>query len=162
MQSDDLPEILNKINLATMSGAKQQIAKEHSITKHSILTKLPCGSWTKGCPYEFMHLIFENVIPMLICLWKGESWEVNHNNQGYVTLEATWEIIGQEVVNQSIQFIQGSAGCFLTFICIKYPSLLKHMHFGSTTSHRYYSRTDSRTTSITNMQWNSSKSSILV
>lgn len=158
MQSDDLPEILNKINLATMSGAKQQIAKEHSITKfhsHKItLWELDEGMsiWIHA---SHIWKCYPNVdLPL-------ERWILRSQSQQQRLCD-TGGHMGDHWANQSRQFIQGSAGCFLTFIRIKHPSSLKHMHFGSTTSHRYYSRTDSRTTCITNMQWNSSKSSIPV
>ena len=93
---DDLPEILRKIDLAPTLREKQQIAKEHGIIKSSMFTKFPCASWTKGYPHDFMHLVFENIVPMLIGLWKGDFREVDHNRQEYVIPGYVWEVIGQE------------------------------------------------------------------
>jgi len=119
MQSDDdLSEILSKINLATTLGGKQQIAKEHSIIKQSIFMKFPCASWTKGYLHKFMHLVFENIVPMLIGLWKGDFHEINHHSQGYVILEDTWEVIRWEGI-KLVKTIPSSFCCVL-------PNI--HMH----------------------------------
>ena len=115
---EDLPKILDKINSASTLALKQQIAKEHGVIKHSIFAKFPCASWTKGYPHEFMHLVFENVIPMLICLWKGEFREVDHSDQGYAIPEATWEIIGREGV-ESVKTIHSG-------FCRALPNIYTH------------------------------------
>jgi len=119
MRSDnDLPEILRKIDLAPTLGEKEQIAKENGIVKRSIFTKFPCGSWTKGYPHEYMHLVFENIVPMLIALWKGDFREVDHSSQGYVIPEATWKVIGQEGV-ESIKTIHSG-------FCRALPNIYTH------------------------------------
>ncbi|PVF92456.1 hypothetical protein CPB86DRAFT_717445 [Serendipita vermifera] len=42
-----------------------------------------------------MHLLFENIIPMMISLWKGDYREIDTTNQPYVITRANWEAIGR-------------------------------------------------------------------
>lgn len=42
-----------------------------------------------------MHLLFENVIPMMIKLWKGKFRDVSCDGQAWVIPEASWEQIGR-------------------------------------------------------------------
>ena len=51
-----------------------------------------------------MHLVFDDITPMLICLWKGEFRKFSHNSQGHAIPKATWEIIRREGV-ESIKAI---------------------------------------------------------
>jgi len=65
---------------------------------------MPGFSRILGYPHEYMHLLFENIIPMMVCLWKGDFREVDNTDQPYVISEEDWEQIGRltEDSNRSI------------------------------------------------------------
>jgi len=46
-------------------------------------------------PYNFMHLIWANLIPNLIRFWTGEFKKISHDNEGYVLALTVWEAIGE-------------------------------------------------------------------
>ncbi|PVF91703.1 hypothetical protein CPB86DRAFT_718977 [Serendipita vermifera] len=48
-----------------------------------------------------MHLIFENIIPMMVHLWKGEFREVETRNQPYVISRQDWDEIGRLTVESN-------------------------------------------------------------
>jgi hypothetical protein len=49
----------------------------------------------RGYPHECMHLLFENIIPMMIHLWKGNFRDVDTSNKPFVLEEKDWEEIGR-------------------------------------------------------------------
>jgi len=40
-------------------------------------------SFPVSFPYNFMHLIWTNLIPNLICFWTGKFKDISHHNEGY-------------------------------------------------------------------------------
>jgi Transposase family tnp2 len=84
--------------------ARNNLAKEFGLNGESVLNAIPGFSRILGYPHEYMHLLFENIIPMMVCLWKGDFHEVDNTDQPYVISEEDWEEIGRltEDSNRSI------------------------------------------------------------
>ena len=45
-------------------------------------------------PFNFMHLIWENLIPNLILFWTGEFKDLDHQNKSYVIAPHIWNAVG--------------------------------------------------------------------
>jgi len=74
--------------------AWDNLAKKFGINGKSVLNSIPGFNHIVGYPHEYMHLLFENIIPMLICLWKGDFRNVNSSEQPYVISAEQWKTIG--------------------------------------------------------------------
>ncbi|KAG8732823.1 hypothetical protein FRC10_000579 [Ceratobasidium sp. 414] len=46
-------------------------------------------------PYEMMHLIFENLVPNMVLLWKGKFKWINHDDEAYWVSDDDWNQIGR-------------------------------------------------------------------
>jgi hypothetical protein len=60
-----------------------------------LLSALSSLSFPTSFPYDFMHLIWANLIPNLIRLWTGKFKDLDHAGQDYVIVKTVWEAIGE-------------------------------------------------------------------
>lgn len=120
---DDYPEPINRLNyqdhdlpLRTTAQLKEQIrdlqnartatqrtelAKEYGVCGRSILLTFPGFDPTLGYPHECMHLLFENIVPMMIYLWKGKFRDVDTAGEPFVLSIGQWEEIGRLTVESN-------------------------------------------------------------
>jgi hypothetical protein len=59
-----------------------------------VLSYLPSLSFPFSFPYDFMHLIWENVIPNLVGLWTGDFKGLDQGRESYGLEKGVWEAIG--------------------------------------------------------------------
>jgi hypothetical protein len=59
-----------------------------------LLSALSSLSFPTSFPYDFMHLIWANLIPNLILLWTGKFKDLDHDGQDYVIRQTVWNAIG--------------------------------------------------------------------
>ena len=52
-----------------------------------------------GVPWDFMHLLFENVVKNLVYMWMGKFKGLDAGSEEYIIPPAIWKEIGQETVN---------------------------------------------------------------
>ena len=62
--------------------------------------------------YDFIHLIWSNLIVILIHLWTAEFKGLDHDDQDYVQMPMIWQAIGEVTYNAGKQFRQHSAPGF--------------------------------------------------
>jgi len=74
----------------------ERLAKEFGIKGVSILSQLSSISYPFSFPYDFMHLIFENVIKNLILLWTGDFKGLDEGSECYELPKKVWEAIGAD------------------------------------------------------------------
>ena len=60
-----------------------------------LLSALSSLSFPTSFPYDFMHLIWANLIPNLILLWTGKFKDLDHDGQDYVIMQTIWNAIGE-------------------------------------------------------------------
>jgi hypothetical protein len=75
---------------------------EHLATKYGIKGLLSTSSslsFSVSFPYDFMHLIWTNLIPNLILFWTGKFKDISHHDKGYVLAPTVWEAIGEATMN---------------------------------------------------------------
>ena len=71
----------------------EELAKAYGIKGVSILSALGSLRFPQSFPYDFMHLIWENLIPNLILFWTG-CYKGMDEGQPYVLDPHIWQIIG--------------------------------------------------------------------
>jgi hypothetical protein len=84
-------EVQNALNTAT----SERLSSECGIKGIPLLSVLSSLSFPRSFPYDFMHLIWENLIPNLILLWTGNFKNLDHSDESYVIAKTVWEVIGE-------------------------------------------------------------------
>ena len=82
---------MDKVQLAPNHTTHEKLAKEYSIKGRCILASIPSISFPESFPFDFLHLIWENLIPNLICFWTGEFKELYHKDVNYVIAPHCWK-----------------------------------------------------------------------
>lgn len=83
-----------EVQSATSTAAEKKLATKYGINGVPLLSCLGSLSFPLSFPYDFMHLIWENLIPNLILLWTGEFKDIDHSGENYVLEETVWSAIG--------------------------------------------------------------------
>jgi tnp2 family transposase len=100
--TSDLKQQICEIQSANTATARDELAKEYGISGKSILLGLPGFDPMLAYPHECMHLLFENIIPMLIYAWKGNFRDVDTTEELYVISAAQWENVGRLTVESNL------------------------------------------------------------
>lgn len=79
---------------APNQAASDRLSKEYGIKGVPILSSLSSISFPASFPYDFMHLIWENLIPNLILFWTANFKDLDHKDKGYVIPAGAWKEIG--------------------------------------------------------------------
>jgi hypothetical protein len=91
-------EILSQaeeVQLALTDTNADDIAKAYGVKGISIFFHLPSISFPVSFPYDFMHLIWENLIPNLLLFWTGKYKKLDQGNESYEIPKAIWDAIGE-------------------------------------------------------------------
>jgi hypothetical protein len=82
-----------QVQFASNATTEKELATKFGIKGIPLLSCLSSLSFPASFPYDFMHLIWENLIPNLISFWTGEFKELSHAEQGYMLAPAIWRDI---------------------------------------------------------------------
>lgn len=74
---------------------EKALSKEYGIKGVSILSSLRSLAFPTSFPYDFMHLIYENLIPNLVLLWTGEFKGLDEGSENYQLDNTVWDAIGK-------------------------------------------------------------------
>lgn len=88
-------EQAKKVQFAVTDAESECLATKYGIKGIPLLSTLSSLSFPTLFPYDFMHLIWSNLIPNLIWLWTGKFKDLPHNDKGYVLSSTVWEAIGE-------------------------------------------------------------------
>lgn len=78
---------------------KNEVAKFHGIRGMPALGRVGSIDYARGVPWDFMHLLFQNVVKNLVNLWMGKFKGLDNGNEDYIIPEAIWAEIGQETAS---------------------------------------------------------------
>ncbi|RXW12674.1 hypothetical protein EST38_g13181 [Candolleomyces aberdarensis] len=73
----------------------EQRARASGIKGQPLLALLPSLFFPFSFPFDFMHLIYENVIKTLISFWCGTFKDLDHNDEAYSIDKTVWDAIGE-------------------------------------------------------------------
>lgn len=83
----------HEVQSAETNAQSERSATEYGINGVPLLSTLDSLSLPLSTGYEFMHLVFENLIPNLTLLWSGNFKDLN-KDQPFVLDKTVWEAIG--------------------------------------------------------------------
>jgi hypothetical protein len=92
---DQFLEQARHVQLAPSGAEEQRRAKACGIKGIPVLSHLPSLFFPTSFPFDFMHLIWENLIPNLILLWTGKFKGLDEGQESYQLLPGVWEAIGE-------------------------------------------------------------------
>ena len=100
--SSDLPirsheEMMNQdrdIEMIPNRATHERLAKEYGIKGIPVLGSLSSISFPSSFPFDFIHLIWENLIPNLIEFWTGNFKDLDHKDEDYYIKPRIWDEIG--------------------------------------------------------------------
>ena len=133
--SSDLPirtheEIMNQsreIEMAPNNATRERLAKEYGIKGIPLLSSLSSISFPSSFPFDFMHLIWENLIPNLIEFWTGGFKDLDHQNEGYFIEPHIWNEIGAATAACKAT-IPAAFGAPVPNIALKYSPMSAEMY----------------------------------
>jgi hypothetical protein len=83
-----------QVQFASNRTSSDELSKQSGIKGISILIYLSSIYFPSSFPYDFMHLIFENVIKNLVLLWTGNFKGLDEGSGSYEFNPKVWEAIG--------------------------------------------------------------------
>ena len=84
-----------EVQSANIDAESTRLAKKYGIKGIPLLSCLSSISFPLSFPYDFMHLIWSNLLPNLTLLWCGSFKDIDHSDHDYVLLPTVWEAIGE-------------------------------------------------------------------
>jgi hypothetical protein len=82
------------VDAARAGGKSDDLAKEYGIKGRPVLSYLSTLSFPFSFPYDFMHLLWENVIKLLFQLWSKKK-TFGDNSEDYHVSKADWDEAGR-------------------------------------------------------------------
>ncbi|KAH6897835.1 hypothetical protein BKA70DRAFT_1031463, partial [Coprinopsis sp. MPI-PUGE-AT-0042] len=95
----DFQEALDQIEAAPNKAQKEVIAKSTGIKQKATFGQVASIDFARSCPWDWMHLLLENIIPNLISLWTGKFKGLDTGTEDYEIAPAVWEQIGEETAD---------------------------------------------------------------
>jgi hypothetical protein len=92
-------EQAKEVQYASSNTDSESLATKYGIKGLPLLSTLSSLSFPMSFPYDFMHLIWTNLIPNLILFWTGKFKDIPHHDEGYVLAPTVWEAIGEATAN---------------------------------------------------------------
>ncbi|RXW22118.1 hypothetical protein EST38_g3746 [Candolleomyces aberdarensis] len=83
-----------EVQFARTNAESEKLAKQYGIKGIPILSTLSSLFFPSSFPYDFMHLIFENVMKNLVLLWTGSYKGIDEGTGDYELAPHVWEAIG--------------------------------------------------------------------
>jgi hypothetical protein len=92
-------EQAKEVQYASTNTDSETLATKYGIKGLPLLSTLSSLSFPVSFPYDFMHLIWTNLIPNLIFFWTGKFKDISHQDEGYLLAPTVWEAIGEATTN---------------------------------------------------------------
>lgn len=91
---DEFMAQAKEVQFAPTDADSERLSKQYGIKGVSILSALSSLSFPSSFPYDFMHLIWENVIKNLMSFWTGKYKDLDEGSEQYQFPSAIWDAIG--------------------------------------------------------------------
>ena len=91
---EKLMEQASEVEMAPNNVTHERLAKKYGIKGIPILSSISSISFPSSFPLDFMHLIWENLIPNLIEFWTGTFKDLDHEDKDYFIEPHIWNGIG--------------------------------------------------------------------
>jgi hypothetical protein len=87
---------LAEMDAAPTKAAREQLARDCGINSRCSLSQLRAINLAWSFPYDFMHQIYENLVPNLIGHWTGAFKNLDQGSEHYQLSPDLWDTIGRE------------------------------------------------------------------
>jgi hypothetical protein len=94
----DWQQIFQKIQHAVTKSKKEEIAVASGIKGMPVIGRVGSIDFARGVPWDFMHLLFENIVKNLVNLWMGKFKGLDDGIGDYIIPKHIWKQIGEETV----------------------------------------------------------------
>lgn len=94
--SSRLSRVHCEIEAVPTKSAREQLAKQYGINSRCILSGLRLIDVVASFPYDFMHLMYENLVPNLIKHWTGTFKHLDQGSGHCQHTLAQWVALGEE------------------------------------------------------------------
>jgi len=84
-----------EVQNAPTAAENERLPTQYGIKGTALLSTLGSLSFPSSFPYDFMHLIWANLIVNLILLWTGNFKDIDHADEGYILQKTVWEAIAE-------------------------------------------------------------------
>ena len=91
-------DVTTKISQAHLKKDCEAIAMHYGIKGMPALQRVGSIDYACGVPWDFMHLLLENVIKNLVNLWMGKFKGLDTGTEDYLIPDHIWKEIGLEMV----------------------------------------------------------------
>ena len=92
-------ECAQEVQSTLTNATSEQLATKYDIKGLPLLSALSSLSFPISFPYDFMHLIWANLIPNLILLWTRKFKDLDHDDEGYILAPHVWQAIREATLN---------------------------------------------------------------
>ncbi|PIL32951.1 hypothetical protein GSI_05069 [Ganoderma sinense ZZ0214-1] len=105
----DFMKQAKEVQFARSENDYERLSKLYGIKGTPILSALSSLSFPSSFPYDFMHLIWENVIKNLMLFWTGKYKDLDEGAENYQFPSAVWDTIGSATADSgaSLPYIFG-------------------------------------------------------
>src|ERR1700761_5685549 len=95
---ESFSEAIGAISRQTTQDGRIEMAKWWGVNELSVFSWLPTIDLSISFTHDFMHLIFENVVPNLVSLWSGQGKfaSMDEGQHSYRIAPHIWDQIGAE------------------------------------------------------------------
>ena len=93
----EIREQAHEVDNAPNKTQAGKLSTEFGINGSSYLYRLQSLVYPDCMPHDFMHLVWENLIPNLVALWTGNFKDLDHS--GYKIDGKVWSAIGRAAAN---------------------------------------------------------------
>jgi len=83
-----------EVQNAVTAAALDRLTTMYGVKGIPLLSSLTSLSFPTSSPYDFMHLIWANLIPNLILIWTENFKDLDHQDKGYLLLKSAWKAVG--------------------------------------------------------------------
>lgn len=90
--------IMSRIASASTKKEKKEIVMNSGIKGMPVLLHVGSLDYARRIPWDFMHLLFQNVVKNLVHLWMGKFKNLDAGSGDFVIPEHIWKEIGIETV----------------------------------------------------------------
>ncbi|THH27119.1 hypothetical protein EUX98_g7065 [Antrodiella citrinella] len=96
---------------APSAAAAERLAKAYGVKGVPLLSVLSSLNFPYSFPYDFMHLLWENVVKNLMLFWTGDYKKLDEGSEEYEIDSKVWEAIGKasEAAGSTIPYAFTSA-----------------------------------------------------
>ena len=113
--------------MAPNNSSHERLAKQYGIKGIPVLSSIFSLSFPSSFLFDFMHLIWENLIPNLILFWTGEFKDLDHQDKSYVIAPHIWNAVGVTTAASGIT-IPAAFGASVPNIVMKQSQMSAEMY----------------------------------